>query len=556
MNTQDTQQEQEIHLSDYLAILRRRFWSAFLFFVIVVATVTAGSFYMTPIYKATTTLLIDLESPNVLTSTGSVALQSQNYYSYKDYFQSQKEILTSRGLIERVFDEFGLADTEDYLEAKDPLEKFTKTIKAEPIRDTRLLNLSVENKDPVLASKIANRVSELYVLRNLYYISRDEIMNLLKNEYLKLEARLTEYSKIYKDKHPKMIRLKEEMQELVNRIEGVKLLDFTYEIDKASTPEQKQAHALQGLKANNVSIQDYAKPPIKPDKPKKLLNILLALAIGAFGGIGMAFFFEYLDDVVRDYNDLERIVQWPLLGGIPRMKVSGLRLTEFKKDKFTHLKPKEPVSEAYRCIRTSVFFASTQENPLRAMLVTSPGPQEGKTTTLCNLGIVMAQAGKKVLLVDADMRKPRIHGIFKHKNLKGISDFLSMQSGIDSIINPTDIENLSFVSAGTAPPNPSELLSSHKVKEFIDTAKKKFDIILFDTPPCAIVTDAIILSRAVDGAIMVIESGRTSKRALPRIFKLFKDANAKVIGAILNRISPATSNYYHYYHYKSYYGKK
>jgi protein-tyrosine kinase len=188
------------------------------------------------------------------------------------------------------------------------------------------------------------------------------------------------------------------------------------------------------------------------------------------------------------------------------------------------------------------------------MLISSLGPQEGKTTTLCNLGIVMAQAGKKVLLVDSDMRKPRLHGIFKHKNEKGLSDFLSMQANFEDIIEQTDMENVSFISAGTTPPNPSELLSSHKAKEFIDKAKKDFDIILFDTPPSAVVTDAMILSRVVDGVIMVVESGKTSKRALPRIFNLLKDSNAKVIGAILNRISPSTSNYYHYHSY--YYGRK
>jgi capsular exopolysaccharide synthesis family protein len=261
-----------------------------------------------------------------------------------------------------------------------------------------------------------------------------------------------------------------------------------------------------------------------------------------------------LDDVVRDYDDLERLVQWPLLGGIPRITAQGERLTEFKKDKFAHIKPKEPASEAYRCVRTSMFFTSTQENPIRVMLVTSPGPQEGKTTTLCNLGIVMAQAGKKVLLIDADMRKPRLHGVFKHKNTKGLSDVLSMQAEVDDTIQESEIPNVSFITAGTTPPNPSELLSSHKVKELIISTKKIFDIIIFDTPPSAVVTDAMILSRVVDGVVMVVESGKTSKRALPRIFKVLQDSNAKVIGVILNRLSPASSNYYYYHSY--YYGKK
>jgi len=545
--------DSEIHLSDYINILRRRIVVAGTFFIVVVLTVTAASLIMRPIYRATTMLLIDLESPNVLTTSGAVALQSQNYYSYKDYFQSQREIIISRGIVEEVFDEFNLIKTKDYAKAKEPIKDFLKTIKAEPVRDTRLLRLSVDNKDPQKAADIANRIAELYVLRNLYYISRDEIMNLLKNEYLTLEAKLSEYSKIYKSKHPKMVCLNEEIAELVERIEGVKLVEFSYEPEN-NTFKGNAKYPLQGLKANNVSIQDPANVPVKPDRPKKRINVLLAIMVGLFGGIGIAFFFEYLDDVVRDYDDLQRTVKWPLLGGIPAIAMSGEKLTEFKKDKFTHFYSKEPAAEAYRCVRTSTFFASTQETPLKTMLLSSSGPQEGKTTTLCNLGIAMAQTGKKILLVDADMRKPRLHGVFKHKNNKGLSDFLSCQADLEKLVETTDIENISFVSAGTPPPNPSELLSGHRIKEFIDRALEKFDIVLFDTPPAAVVTDAVILSRVVDGVIMVVESGKTSKRALPRVFDLFKDSGAKVIGAVLNRITPATSNYYHYNSY--YYGNK
>ncbi len=268
---------------------RRRWTVVLLFFVIVVGTVTIGSFYMTPIYRATTTILIDLESPNVLTSTGSVALQQQ-HQPYKDYFRSQQEIIVSRGLIQKVFDEFDLINTGAYREAKDPLKGFLKTIKVEPIRDTRLLQLSVDNKDGELAARLANRIAEIYVLRNLYYISRDEIMNLLKNEYLKLEARYSEYSTKYKAKHPQMIRLKEEMNELVSRLEAVKNVDFTYELAREPLTHEKGQHALHGLKANNITIQDPAVSPLETNKPKKRLNVLLAVLIGLFGGVGLALF--------------------------------------------------------------------------------------------------------------------------------------------------------------------------------------------------------------------------------------------------------------------------
>ncbi|MBL7157874.1 MAG: polysaccharide biosynthesis tyrosine autokinase [Candidatus Omnitrophica bacterium] len=536
--------EQELHFSDYMNVMRKRRGVVLLFFITTVAVVTIGSLIMKPVYRATATLLIDVESPNVLTSSGMVSLESQNYYTYKEYYQSQKEIITSRGIVSKVFDELGLGNTREYAKSKEPIKDFLKTMKVEPVRDTRLLKLHVENKNPVLAAKIANRIAEIYVKRNLYYISRDESMNLLKNEYLKLEAKLSEYNKIYLDKHPQMIRLKKEIDGLVKEIEGVKSSNFNYGIREAGIQDQ---YALEGLKANNVNIEDAAEVPALPVKPKKKLNVLLAIIVGFFGGVGLAFFFEYLDDTVKDVEDIRKLTEWPFLGGIPEIKEDSGRITEFKKDMWVHINPKDPASEAYRAIRTSILFSATEECPLKTQLITSPGPQEGKTTTACNLAIAMAQNGKRVLLVDADMRKPRLHGIFKKKNDKGLSLFLSGQAKIEDIIQETDIENVSLVTGGLNPPNPSELIAGHRMDEFIQNTKKKFDFVIFDTPPVAIVTDAIVLSKVVDGLILVLESGKTSRRVLPRIFHLLQGSKAKVIGTVFNKISIKNSGYHYYY---------
>ena len=540
----------ELNLKDYINVLRRRRGIIILFFVTTVLVVTVGSIIMTPIYRATSIVLIDIESPDVLTATGTVTLESQGYYTYKEYYQSQKEIITSRSIARRVFEEFNLGEKKEYKKAKDPIKDFLKTIKVDPVRDTRLLELSVENKDPVLAADITNRMGEIYVKRNLYYISRAELMNLLKNEYLKLETKLSEYSKLYKDKHPKMIRLKEEIGDLVKRIEDVKESAFNFDIIETDfTGDDK--YALEGLKANNVSIQDPAEVPILPVRPKKRLNVLLAMVVGLFGGVGLAFFFEYLDDTVKDTEDLEKLGDWPFLGGVPKMEI-GSKPEELKEYLLTHNDSKNPVAEAYRAIRTSVFFSSTEEHPLNSILVTSPGPQEGKSTVLCNLGIAIAQSRKKVLLVDADMRKPKLHEIFGAKNKNGLTEFLCAKAKFSDIIKETSIENVSFVNGGVHPPNPSELLSGHKIKEFIEEAKKKFDYILFDTPPIAVVTDALVLSRAVGGVILVAETNKTSRRVLPRVHHILQDAKAHVIGKVLNKISPTSRNYYYY---SSYYGK-
>ena len=547
--------QQEPHIKDYIDVIRRRRDIVILFFVTTVLVVTIGSFLMKPVYRATTTLLIDPESPNVLTATGTIEMQSENYLSYKEYYQSQVEIMTSYSLAKKVFDEFGLGKTREYAKAKEPVKSFLKTIKVDPVRDTRLVRLSVDNKAPELAANIANRIAELYVMRNLYYISKSEILNLLKNEYLKLEARLSEYAKVYKDAHPEMIRLKNEMADMLDKIAREKKSMYNYDdIEKylKQTPGTSGSHsALAGFKANNISIQDEAEKPVVPVKPKKRLNILLAIIVGAFGGVGLAFLFEYMDDTVKAPEEIEKIVKWPFLGSIPVID-SDNTLKELEKDIFVHIKPKDPIAEVYRIIRTRLLFSSTEAEPLKSILFSSPGPQEGKTMTLCNLAIALAQNQKRVLVIDADMRKPRLHEVFKKENKNGLSNVLAGQALLKDVIQKTEIENLSLVTGGVLPPNPAELLESGKAKDVIAKAKENFDFVLFDSPPMAMLTDSIILSRIVDGTIIVIESGKTSKRILARLYQLLGDAKAKVIGMIFNKISLNTTNQYYYSYY---YGK-
>ena len=532
--------QEGININDYWRVLKNRKNIVIVFFFTTVFVVTISSFIMKPVYRATVTLLIDVENPKVLTTTGNVAMGATDYYAYKEYFQSQSEIIQSRSIARRVFEEFNLGDAKEYKRSKDPLKDFQKTVSVEPVRDTRLLRLSVDNRDPKLATDLANRIAETYVVRNLFYLSKSEVINLFKNEHLKLQAKLSEYSKVYKEKHPQMIRLKQEMEQMEDKMKmagsGVDSLDVS------GTP----GIDISSFSANNVSIQDRAEVPKIPLKPKKRLNILLSIIVGLFGGIGLAFFFEYMDDTIKGIEDIIHLADWPYLGSIP--KINGKNdMPEVQKDLFAHTQPKDPITEAYRSIRTSILFSSTEEHHLRSLIVTSPGPQEGKTTTICNLAITMAHSKKKVLLVDADMRKPRLHEIFNKDNETGLSNFLSEQTGFKELIQKTNIDNLFLVSGGPHPPNPSELLSSHKMAEFIDQAKGEFELILFDTPPIAVVTDASILARAVDGVILVLESEKTSRRALPRVDQLLKEARGRLIGVLFNKADISRSGYHYYY---------
>jgi len=313
-----------------------------------------------------------------------------------------------------------------------------------------------------------------------------------------------------------------------------------------STKPTVSHDTLESLKANNVSIIEPAEVPIKHIKPKKTINILLAIILGLFGGVGLAFFLDYLDDTVRGVEELEHLTNWPLLGSIPIIDAEN-KLSELQKDIFIHTYPKANASEAYRTFRTSVLFSSTEEHPVKSLLITSPGPAEGKTITLCNLGVAIAQSKKSVLLVDGDMRKPRLHEVFQKKTHKGLSNYLCGQAEFADLPQDTPIEHLNIVTSGNVPPNPSELLASHKLKEFLHQACEKFDYVIFDSPPVSLLTDTSLIARVVDGIVIVVENGKTSKRALERIAKNLKGHKVRILGTFLNSTTESSKNYYSYY---------
>lgn len=212
----------------------------------------------------------------------------------------------------------------------------------------------------------------------------------------------------------------------------------------------------------------------------------------------------------------------------------------------TKLNPRSPISEQYRTIRTNLQFASVDED-LKTMLVTSPGPGAGKSITTANLAVVYAQQGRKVLLIDADMRKPTVHYTFRLDNLNGLSNILVGESTLTEAIATTEVDNLDIISCGPIPPNPSELLGSRKMRTLIHEANLLYDLIIFDTPPVLAVTDSQILADIVDGALMVVRSNNTENEDAIKAKEALEPAQAKLLGAILNDREKKASNYHYYY---------
>jgi capsular exopolysaccharide synthesis family protein len=351
---------------------------------------------------------------------------------------------------------------------------------------------------------------------------------------------------------------------------------------------------LKGLRTSNVRVVDRAQAPLHPSSPKKKLNMILALLMGLFGGVGLAFFFEWLDNSVKNFEDVEKVTGLPGLGLVPsfnadgfrkgygygykskkrpkekgRSKGKGLDLKREKEEErrekekekevksvelITYFSPKSNFSEHYRSIRTTLLL-STPDGDLKSMVISSPLSQEGKTVTLCNLAVTFAQANKMVLVVDSDLRKPKLHKIFRIKNLNGLTNYLTRSVEIRDLIKETKVPNLFLINAGPVPPNPVELLGSEKMASFIDNVRGSFDYVFFDTPPLLAVSDALVMGPKIDGVILTVWGGKTSRDALQRAKEKLDQHKIKTVGVILNNVNLKEHDYYYMRHYYRYYGE-
>jgi capsular exopolysaccharide synthesis family protein len=328
--------------------------------------------------------------------------------------------------------------------------------------------------------------------------------------------------------------------------------------------------------------------------------MLLALLMGLFGGVGLAFLFEYLDNSVKSHEDVEKATGdvatlgvVPAFsqngfgrgygygrGGIkvrietkagaearkkrrPEVEVAAAKLAEAEKaaeaevksvEMIAHLSPKSNLAESYRTIRTSLLLSSADKKP-KTIVVTSALPEEGKSVTLSNLAVTLAQAGKTVLVVDSDFRKPRQHRIFRIRNVDGLTNYLTSEVELKALVKATEVPNLWVINVGPVPPNPAELLGSEKMGSLIESLKQWFDFILFDSPPVLSVSDAVVLGPKIDGVILVVWGGKTAREALKQAKEKLDMLKVKCLGVVINNIDIQEHDYYYMHHYYHYYGE-
>jgi polysaccharide biosynthesis transport protein len=364
--------------------------------------------------------------------------------------------------------------------------------------------------------------------RNSYETAQSREANLkqllasTKNEMLNINERFTQYS-----------IMKREVD--MNRV----LYDaLTSSIKTAGVTEQSQDVKIWVVKKADL--------PGAPSKPNKKRSLALGLILGLFGGIGLAFFIEYLDNTVKDGKDIEQRFDLTVLGTVEEIQDKNDNIETFLLEQ-----PLSPLAENYRMIRSALLLSSP-DHPPRSILITSMSPKEGKTSTTCNLARVLAQNNKKVLIVDCDMRRPRTHSLFNIPNSKGLSNYLAGNTE-KGIIRQVPDEPISIITSGPIPPNPAELLQSNKMQLLLKEMLKIYDFVLLDSPPVQRVTDSLTLGTLVDGVVVVTRSGKTTYDMLDSGLRKMFDLHTPILGIVLNGLvkSKKSSGYYGYYEYYS-----
>jgi non-specific protein-tyrosine kinase len=479
------------------------------------------------VYEAQVTLLVGQSS-------------SSSTPNYNDLLASQRisqtyaDLATTGTILGQVMANAGLGVTVD---------EFRGRVKADAPTNSTLVTVSVQDGDPQRAANLANAIgNQLIAASDSVYGKNSQVQDFIAGQISATQVQI------------------QDTQTEIDSLAGLKsrtdaeALQLQALRDRITSLRASYAAllGLPGSGANAVTVVDPATPPLAPSSPRVLLNTLLAALVGLFLALGIAFTMEYLDDTVKSPEDVESATGLATLGTVLKMKGEKGRSEIYRLA--TLLFPRGPAAEAYRTLRTNLEFASVDE-PVKTLLVTSSIPSEGKTTTSGNLAVAFAQAGRSVILLDADLRKPGVHKLFDLPNVSGLTSLLrSDDVAIDDVAQATEEERLRVVATGPLPPNPAELLGSHRMQTILERLVGAADLVIVDSPPLQAVADAAILASITDGTLLVIDAGRTRRAATWRGREALAKSGARVLGATLNRLSQRARSDYVYYDYYGAYG--
>jgi succinoglycan biosynthesis transport protein ExoP len=512
---------QSQELKRYFYLFLRWWWLIVLCAALGAGAAYAYSLQITPVYSATATLRVQI---------GASSTDARNVYYIEPLANAHSQMLTGRPVMRAVVDRLRMSMAP---------EELAGMIKVQQVPEAGLIRLSVTHIDPVQAAQIANAVAEAYIAYT------EALQQGRYAEYLDgVQAQMVEMAALIESTSAAIAALgtpvtnqeQAELARLETTLAGYRnthaMLWNNYEDMRLTAT----------LSSDSVVLFEPAEAPQAPDGTGTRQNTLLAGAVGAMLAVGVAFLVEYLDETLKTPDDIREALDLNTLGVIGRLgRGEGERIVA------EH--PRSPVSEAYRRLRTNVRFTSL-DAPLRTLLVTSPGVTEGKSITVANLATAMAQAGLKVAVVDADLRRPRQHKMFNLASSQGLTQSL-LDGRLNGNVCPVqDTEGLAVLPSGELPPNPAELLGSQRMHALLEELTAHADVVLVDSPPLLPVTDAAVLAQNVDGVLLVIDAGRTRRSAAQQAVESLRQVGAHLLGAVLNGVpTRGRGRYYYYYYY-------
>jgi len=516
-------------IKDYVSLVWRWTWLIILGVLVAGAGAYLVSKNTTPVYRASSRLLID-EAP------GSNAGNDYSQVLFEQRLaQTYVEILTTTPILQKTIEELGLPFSASALRGK---------ITVSAPQDTQIIVISVEDTDPARTAVIANTLAEVFIAENQ---ARDNLR--YAEPIANWQGRLSELGDTIQDLETQINELSEAVSAedlaLRSRLE-TQLNEAQIRYTEAFN-NLNQLQIDQAKESSNLVPIEPATAPSAPIRPRTISNTLLAMVVGGMIAVGLVFLIEYLDDSIKSPDQILEDTGLTTVGAIANIKAETL-----PQSLITQLAPRDPISEAYRVIRTNLSFSAVDEG-LHSILVTSSSPGEGKSTTAANLAVVMAQTGKRTILVDSDLRRPVQHKVFETPNNHGLTTaVLDTESSVVQHLQETKIPHLRLMASGPIPPNPAELLSSQRMSQVIQELQNEADIVIFDTPPVLTVADASILGALVSGCLLVVDTGKTKRTSFIGAIERMQRTGGNVFGAVLNRLSPDRRGYGYYYYYSSY----
>ena len=516
-----------MELKQYVAVLMRWWW------LIALAAITAGgfSFYVSrqspPIYQAATALMVGqtLSNPNP---------EGLQIYTGQQLAATYVQLVRRQPVMQAVVDALGLPVNWEQIASQ------TTAIVA---NNTQLIEIRVIDTNPKRAQAIADEVARQLIAQSPTPNEKqqEEHRQFVNTQLSDIQNRIDQLKADVADLQKSIIN-----ESSARRIADVQTLIAAKDQQLTSA----QANYIQLLTftkggSNYISVFEQANLPTAPIGPNITLNVLVAAAIGLVLALAAAFLLEYMDDTIKSPDDVLRLTKLTALGVI-----SQIDKVQTATDRLIAARLlKDPITEAYRVLRTNLQFSGLK-NPGGSLLITSSGPGEGKTTTASNLSVVLAQTQKRVILADGDLRRPSVHKIFGLSNKTGLTSMVLDESlSIDDVVQATSVSGLRVLTSGPLPPNPAEVLNSPEMARIIDRLREGADLVIFDSPPVLVVTDAVILAGKLNSTLLVADAGRTRSDALRRSVETLSKVNAKVLGVVLNKMTKRNAEGYYYYYY-------